>query len=157
MGKKEPLFACFVVEKLAAFHSILLANRSPPSCLARTSFSSQYAGSRGRPAHTYSNMFIFRSVAFCPEWGLSLLIINNVHYCHHSRLVTAVSVYTLHLSQPHPHSSEPAGRALIIPFLILTNIARILLLASACYSYLIQLLSTFVKPDISLPHPHPVR
>lgn len=100
-----PLFTCFAVEKLAAFHFTLFANRSPPSRLASKLVRPfQFSGSRGTPAHTYS-MFKFRTVASCPILGLSLLIFYHVHCNLCSTLVTVVRV-------SHPHNSKPAGRAL---------------------------------------------
>ena len=94
-------------------------------------------------------MYNFRTVAFCPELGLSLLIVNNVHYyLHDSRLVTAVRVNTSHLSQPH--SSEPAGRALIVLSFILTNPTPVLLLSALCYSSSIQHLSSIIQLQITL-------
>lgn len=123
-----PLFACFDVEKLAAFHFTLFANRSPPSCLASCFYAIHFAGSRGSPAHTYS-MVKNRIVAF-PELAPSLLIFNNVHYYLYPRLVTAVRVYTPH--HPYLHSSEPAGRALNTLTLAFVNSDPVLLPSTNC-------------------------
>lgn len=118
-----PLFTCLAVEKLAAFHFTLLANRS----LASSLYAFQFSGSRGSPAHTHS-MFKFRTMAFCPGKDLSLLIFYNVHCCLRPRPVTVVRVYTPHTS--HPHFSEPAGQALNTLSIAFTNSGLVLLLPS---------------------------
>lgn len=105
----QPLFACFAVEKISGLSFHTSCQSKGTFRLASSLYAFQFFGSRGSPAQTYS-MFKFRSVAFCPGLGLSLLIIYHVHYYHHLRLVTPVRVCTPHLS--HPHFSEPAGQAL---------------------------------------------
>ena len=96
-------------------------------------------------------MFKFRIVAFCPEMGLSLLIVNYVHYYLHSRLVTAVRVYIPPL--PHPHSSKPAGRALQVLTIAFTNSGLVFLLPSSdhhrfekSFSQLSSVKSTLISP-----------
>ncbi len=98
----------FIVEKLAAFHFTACQSKStflPGKQLVRL----PVLWVLWDPAQTYS-MFKFRSVAFCPGLGLSLLIFHHVHYYLSLRLHRAVRVYTPHLH--HPHISKPAGRAL---------------------------------------------